>query len=1040
MTNHAVSRSKSRRGRVNAVIVIFAFCVGQILLGTSEPDGQVSKAFSEESTTASVDTKSSKSNEIDPGLKAFEKARDILQQRCLSCHREGSSEGQFSLSTRKSAFESGFIIPKDPDASRLWEVIDPINGESEMPKTGKPLTESEREAIREWIVTGAFWPENQTLVTPPNHDLNWWSFKPIRRPEIPVPKTRDLAMREVKHPVDAFVANQLGMHDLTFSGKADRRTLLRRLKFDLLGLPPTMEEIEEYVRDEDPKAYQKWVERFLASEHYGERWARHWLDVVKYADTCGYDKDKLRENAWPYRDYVIRSMNQDKEFRRFVREQIAGDVFYPGQSDGILGLGFISSGPWDFIGHVEVPESKLDGKVARNLDRDDMVSGAFNAFCSLTVQCARCHHHKFDPVSQEQYYSLQAIFAAVDRAERPYDTDPQIEAKRESFRVAIDEAKRKLNEIESEMRREGGEELVKLDKRFEELKGQVTVQKEPQFGYHSQMASDPSTEKWIEVDLGSVQSVSEIELLPCHDEYANIGAGFGFPIRYRVEAFDGPESADPITVADRTAKDEANPGLQTVRFRSDLFPVSARRIRVTATKLRERKGDYNFALAELRVLSADGENLARGCKVTSLDSIEAPVRWSRGNLTDGKWPVYGQPDKATELFSVSQKRDLLLQKVQTPERLKQKMEWEEQQKEAQESMSRLPQGKMVYAASTVFSPQGNFKPTDGKPREIRVLARGEISKPLAVALPGLLPLAAQLPNEINPDASESQRRAALADWLVHDSNPLVWRSIVNRVWQYHFGQGIVQTPNDFGKMGAIPTHPDLLDWLASEFRDGGQWIRRGSIKDLHRLIVTSRTYQQVSDHNVSKAERDSDNRWLWRMDRRRLEAEEIRDAIMFVSGALDLKMGGPGYRLFELERPEHSPHYEYHKFDHSDITTHRRSIYRFIVRSQPDPWMTTMDCADSSQSTPKRDETLTALQSLSLLNNQFNLVMAEKFQETIQEEADVLSEQVRVAFTKAMQRQPSEEDLSRMVAYAERHGLKNLCRFLFNFSEFIYVD
>jgi hypothetical protein len=303
-----------------------------------------------------------------------------------------------------------------------------------------------------------------------------------------------------------------------------------------------------------------------------------------------------------------------------------------------------------------------------------------------------------------------------------------------------------------------------------------------------------------------------------------------------------------------------------------------------------------------------------------------------------------------------------------------------------------------------------------------------------------LPIASQVPTTIQPDAAEGQRRAALAEWLTHDENPLLWRSIVNRVWLYHFGQAIVQTPNDFGKMGALPSHPELLDWLAAEFRDGGDWIRRGSIKDLHRLIVSSYAYRQTSDHDPNQASIDAENRLLWRMNRRRLEAEEIRDAMMFVSGALDFTMGGPGYRLFELERPEHSPHYEYHKFDHSDPSTHRRSIYRFIVRSQPNPWMTTMDCADSSQSTPKRDETLTALQSLSLLNNQFNLVMAEKFRDRLVAQQDSLDQQVASAFEIAMQRKASVENHAAMMTYSEQHGLDNLCRFLFNFSEFIYID
>ncbi len=974
-----------------------------------------------------------------PSGDLFEQVADVFQSRCLSCHQESVREGDFSMSTFESAMRDGYIVPADLESSRLWEVVNPHDGTAEMPKDGDPLSDGEREAIKQWILAGAKWPKERELHPSAINDFSWWSFRPIRRPEIPTVAVAPNSEASDLNPVDAFIQSELLQRGLAPSKQADRRTLLRRLKFDLLGLPPTKQEVDEFLADEDPKAYQNWVERFLASPHYGERWARHWLDVAKYADTCGYDKDKLRENAWPYRDYVIRSMNQDKSYRQFIREQVAGDVLYPGQADGILGLGFIAAGPWDFIGHVEVPESKLDGKVARNLDRDDMVSGVFNTFCSLTVQCARCHHHKFDPISQQQYYSLQSIFAAVDRAERPYDVDPELERAKRELQERIADAQQQIERLENEIRAEGGELLIELDQRYTDLKERVAVKKDPQFGYHSQLTKTANEEKWVEVDLGENQVVAALEVLPCHDEYAGIGAGFGFPVRYQIEVFADEDNSDGLIVVDRTELDQPNPGLQPLRVELDK-PREVRRIRVTATKLMERANDYHLALAEIRVLDLDQANLALGCEVRSLDSIEAPVRWGKSNLTDGKWADYLNRQLADEFHDVQRQRNQLLTKIQSPDRMAQKEKLQQQVKDAEAETKKIPEGKMVYAAATHFKPQGNFKPTSGAPRTIHVLARGEISQPLEVANPSLLQLPEPLPNELSQNASEAERRAALANWLTHDDHPLVWRSIVNRIWLYHFGQAIVTTPNDFGKMGALPSHPELLDWLAAEFRDGGRWVKRGSIKDLHRLMVNSATYQQVSDHDEEKAKIDSSNEKLWRMNRRRLEAEEIRDAIMFVSGALDSTMGGPGYRLFELERPEHSPHYEYHKFDHSDPATHRRSIYRFIVRSQPDPWMTTMDCADSSQSTPKRDETLTALQSLSLLNNQFNLVMAEKFHQSLRGEAEMLVDQVAVAFETVVQREADQEDLQAMVAYAKQHGLPNLCRFLFNLSEFIYID
>jgi hypothetical protein len=261
-----------------------------------------------------------------------------------------------------------------------------------------------------------------------------WSIQPLVRPEIP--KINQSSVTLVNE-VDHFIVAKLEREGLQHSSTADRRTLIRRIYFDLVGLPPTPGEIEAFVNDDASGSYEALVDRLLASPQYGERWARHWLDVVHFGETHGYDKDKPRPNAWPYRDYVIRSFNEDKSWTRFVEEQIAGDVLYPFTRDGIEALGFISAGPWDFIGHAEVPETKIDGKVARHLDRDDMVANTMQSFNSLTVQCAQCHDHKFDPILQKEYFSLQAVFAALDRTDRDYDLDPAISRTRARLKVIV---------------------------------------------------------------------------------------------------------------------------------------------------------------------------------------------------------------------------------------------------------------------------------------------------------------------------------------------------------------------------------------------------------------------------------------------------------------------------------------------------------------------------------------------------------------------------------------------------------------------------
>ncbi len=327
----------------------------------------------------------------------------LFERRCLSCHNAIDRKGGGSFSTEEDVMSTGWIEPGQPDQSLLIQVLLPEDGEHSprMPRDSTPLTATQIDTLRRWIADGAQWSGTEPLEEPVIQDFNWWSFRSISRPAVP-------EIPGVDHPIDAFIREKLRENSLTPSAEADRRTLIRRVTFDLTGLPPTPEEIAAFEADQSPDAWEKLIDRLLASPQYGERWARHWLDVVKYADTCGYDKDKLRPNAFPYRDYVIRAFNEDKPYPRFIAEQLAGDVLYPGTPDGIVALGFIAAGPWDFIGHVEVPESKIDGKVARNLDRDDMVSNALNTFCSVTIQCARCHNHKFDPFTQQHYYSLQA--------------------------------------------------------------------------------------------------------------------------------------------------------------------------------------------------------------------------------------------------------------------------------------------------------------------------------------------------------------------------------------------------------------------------------------------------------------------------------------------------------------------------------------------------------------------------------------------------------------------------------------------------------
>ena len=349
-----------------------------------------------------------------------DKVAPILETRCVRCHGDLAPKGGLNLTTLSELLEGGetgpAVVPNKPDESVL---LDKISGNlPEMPLKEKPLSAAEVAGIRAWIEHGAEWPAGLVLHDRRLEGQRWWAFEPISRPEAPRVKNRGWT----RTPIDPFILSELERHGLRPSAEADRRTLIRRLSFDLLGLPPAPDEIDAFVGDSSPAAYESLVDRLLASPHYGERWGRHWLDVVHYGDTHGYDKDKRRDHAWPYRDYVIGSFNTDVPYGRFIREQVAGDVIWPGEARGIIATGFIAAGPWDFVGHVELREGTVEKLKTRVLDRDDMVSSTMATFVSMTAHCARCHDHKFDPITQRDYYRLQAVFAGVDRGDRQYQS------------------------------------------------------------------------------------------------------------------------------------------------------------------------------------------------------------------------------------------------------------------------------------------------------------------------------------------------------------------------------------------------------------------------------------------------------------------------------------------------------------------------------------------------------------------------------------------------------------------------------------------
>ena len=846
----------------------------------------------------------------------------------------------------------------------------------------------------------------------------WWSMRDLKRPSLPAGTEENV--------IDRFVRAEQRELGLEPGKEADRRTLARRLAYNLWGMPLEQERVEVFVRDERPEAYRDLVDELLDSPRYGERWARHWMDVVHFGESHGYDKDKPRENAWPYRDYLIRSFNEDKPYARFVREQVAGDVLWPGSEDGMVAPGFLSSGPWDFIGHAEVPEEKIDGKVARHLDRDDMVTVTMNTFCSLTVQCAQCHDHKVDPVTMKDYYSLQAVFAALDRADREYDLDPKVAETRKSLKDERRELKGRIDEVSKAIEKAKTDEIRELENELAD----VVNGRSNRFGYHSEVAASQDVVKWVQVDLGESVLVDEVRLFGA-SEYGF--EDFGFPHRFRVEVSDQGDFSAKVVIGDFTEADVKRPGAGAFVVKSE--EAKGRYVRVVATKLWSRRHagqpmseDWIFALSEMEVISK-GQKRA-GMKVSSLDSIQAMPRWGRANLVDG---VSGK-GATKSAGDLELRLEKILGKV-AGDSLVRRTALEEDLGKVDRLISELPRPRKSFAG-TVHHGSGNFKGrggVGGKPREIRVLDRGSVTQPGELVVPGTVPgiVPGTARFELDEDHSEGDRRVALAEWIVHPENKLTWRSIVNRVWQTHFGQGLVATPSDFGRIGEKPSHPDLLDWLAVEFRDGG-----GTMKGLHRLILTSETYRQSSVGDEKNEQTDAFNRFFWRQNRRRLEAEAVRDTVLLVSGMMNFKMGGPSFRDFVIERPEHSPHYQYHKADPDDVSTHRRSVYRFLVRSQPQPFMEALDCADPSLLVEKRGDTTTSLQALAMLNNAFMIRMAENFAKRVEGEEDVVGKVIALALGRAA----TDEEEKLLGKYLADHGIAAMCRVVFNLSEFSYVD
>lgn len=782
------------------------------------------------------------------------KVKPLLARRCFACHGPDVSESSLALHQRDAALaepDSGdfAIVPGDPDSSELMVRITSHEGDR-MPPEGEPLTDDEVKILRDWIAAGAKYTKHWAFVppqqqTPPAVDSDW-----------------------ARNPVDAFLFKKLQAAGLKPNPPADKRTLVRRLYFDLTGLPPTLEELNAFVSDTRPDAYERLVDRLLASPRYGEKWARHWLDVVRYAESNSFERDAAKPFAWKYRDYVIRSFNNDKPYDQFIREQIAGDELDEVTDDSIIATGYYRLGTWD-----DEPADPLQSKYD---DLDNILSTTSQGILGLTVGCARCHDHKIDPIPQTDYYSLLSFFADVTPYALPHQRDPELHSLWDLSPPKVAAHRRELKQAVAR----GNESSVAIE--------QAAIQR-----------------------------------------------------------MEGPD---------------------------------------------QRKSETH----------------------------------DRQELLDEKLEQYATPEEFAEYRRL--KRQVAIAKQQ---------------------LRKMP--KANYALSLAKSTP--------HPEQMYVMLRGSAHAQGEAVDPRFPELFGDgVPSIPQPpaDARSSGRRRVLADWLTDPDNLLTSRVIANRVWQHHFGRGIVRSSNNFGQLGTPPTHPELLDWLAN-------WLveHEWRLKPLHRLILTSNAYQMSSTATPEGLAIDPANHLFWRFDMRRLSAEELRDTVLQVSGQLNDKMYGPSIYpplSEEVLATQSMPGKGWHTSSPREAA--RRSIYIHIKRSLIPPSLANFDFPDTDTSCEARFNTTQAAQALNLMHGDFMQNQAKHFSQRVWQETAELDEneaaqhvdraRVRQALQLALKREPDEatidDGLALLDLYQSKHNLskpealRQLCLMVLNLNEFVYLD
>ncbi len=921
----------------------------------------------------------------------------VLATHCLSCHSGAQPQGQLDLSSRVSAMRGGqsgaVILPGKVGRSLLWNRI----AAEDMPPK-HPLSAQEKTLIREWIAKGAPWGSDPIdpfqFTTSRRAGYDWWSLQPLARTPHPNREENRWSSNEIDH----FILARLKRHGLTPSLRADPRVLVRRLSMDLIGLPPPLEVINKFASDPSPQAWEQLVDDLLASKHYGERWARHWMDVVRFGESDGYEYNRPRENSWHYRDWLIRAFNDDMPYDRFARMQLAGDLIKPNRLEGAAAVGFLVAGTHNTV--LGVNETM---KLAGRQDELEEIAGTVSqTFLGLTVNCARCHDHKFDPITTREYYRFIAALDGIHHGERTFPFPAHRAALRKKTRDRNDAMQHRL--VEMIRSRKGVFSRTANQLR---TKGLIEANRKGKT-YRVSLKVAPSV--WADAK----QATSDrdgVMISILHQGGARLAEHVSRP--------GGWDRGRNATSYQRQSFRYTGNGEGPVRIHLRPFPVNSGRFGgaiddLTIVEVASGQTVFAESFQHLRQRNAPGRQAHTGSRVFYGATSD---RWDHSGINTIHAVEHSSGNLALQLFGGDGGTSAIT--AETPA-----------EKKLQAEIVSLDKQLAMISTASLYTVRSR------QPGVMRIFPRGDVTQLGEEVAPGGIAAIKNVPATfgIPTTASDSQRREKLANWITHRNNALFHRVAVNRIWHYHFGRGIVSSPSDFGFNGGRPSHPHLLDWLAVWFRDNGY-----SLKKLHKLIVMSATYQQASQSRPDAAQIDKSNRLLWRQNPRRIEAEVLRDSILEIAGELNRKQFGPGFQDFEIVQVP--PAFYYTPVDRVGMQFNRRTIYRWNVRGQRSALLDTFDCPDPSTKTPKRTVTTTPSQALSLWNAPLITRMSEKLAERVRNQsAGDIDHQVTLSWHHVLGRSPSAQEKRRSVRLVRDHGLPLLCRVLFNSNEFLLID